>query len=303
MVEFTIFDKIEISETPNFRDNFISALQCCENLKTLVLGPNVVVRKMIAGYEIFFHVVFPKLHHFQINFNQVVSSEFITHFLHSNTTIKSLCVINDLAKIDLDEVLIMRQLERLSLDGGITTNMHSIIPGLSQLSQLQYLKVCFEFRRNIFEALLKSIKNMPNLREIYISLPLIGEYEHDRLTYIQNEDLKRFKSLANLERLQIFSNFVCTNITLPGILEVLKQSPKWTTFTVNKFIQKISSDGSTLIDDEIYEKFRQAYYEKEHKDPLTWTYNCNADKYKIYSIGFQNHSDLFRRCLDYFNYS
>jgi len=198
----------------------------------------------------------------------------------------------------------MHHLQALSLESYFTPNIHSIIPSVCQLNQLQRLRLQTLFERDTFDAFLNSMEQLQNLREIDITWPWVVNSEDlddiYKLAYFRDEDLKRFKCLKNLEKFKLYGPYC--HITLPGILEVLRDCPKWTVLWIEGFRQNISSDdGITVIDDDIYEKFRQAYYEKERED-VTIRSNAsfeipNKFKYKWYSLGIANYIDLFKKCL------
>lgn len=199
----------------------------------------------------------------------------------------------------------MRQLEELSLDSGLTRNIHSIIPNLFQLNQLKSLRLHTVFSRDTFDAFLGSMKYLQNRTEIDIDWPWMVENDEDdddyyQLDYIRNEDLLRFKCLPNLVKFTMTTSH--SHITLPGILKVLGHCPKWTELCVDGFRQQFSSDGNTLIDDDLYDKFRQFYYEKENTDVTTISNACftttpNKFKYKWYFLPRKNNIDLFQKCM------
>lgn len=276
--ELDIQEMSKFPLTPRFPNNFQATLQNCKNLMKLTLGNfTYVPTSALSNFEPFFQVVFPKLHHFEVNLDQSLSNQLFSQFLQSNGSIKSLVIESNRRGTDLRGILSLRQLERLFLSSLEPTSMHSIIPYLYQLDGLKYLELRMDgTRRDIIEDLFKSLKNcnaFPNLTEMHIVLNVVDMHKHTTLVDIRDEDLIRLKYLPKLALFKVSSYGRCTNVTLPGILNVLKYCPNLTEFYIYGFRQNYSPDGINLVDNDLYEEFRRAYFNMTICDYKT-KYNC-----------------------------
>lgn len=279
--------------TPNYRNAFKSALQCCENLTRLRLGR--YEHDEPSNFEPFLQVIFPKLRHFHIGLDGISSPELFAPFLQLNTTIKSLLIEQLRLDVDLSVILTLERLERLTLNVRQSPQLSSILANLFQLNQLQYFMIVAPYTRRTFEAFFKSLKKFQNLTEIKLELGHPTDSTTDLLD-IRNEDLIQLKYLPNLEMFDI--DGMVSYVTLPCILEIIKKCTKLKTFIINGFRQNFSPDESILLDEDIYEKFSQSYFEKKQKNVKAYFIKEKSQRYKWFHIDFGNHIDLYKRCLE-----
>lgn len=280
---------IDIPDTPKFRKDLKAALQCCENLKCLRLAPHSKTKK--SNFEMFFKVFYPKLNRFEINVDNSEKNELFGRFLQTNSRLKSLSLKNNRTATDMSPILELQKLEELILISyGEPDLLAPVVSNLYHLSDLPHLELELRYKKDVFETFFKSLRRFQNLREIIIYV--LGT-DGQRLD-IDDHDLMQLKYLPNLTVFKLFTLQNCTNITLPGALRVLKYTPNLSVFRLSGFRQKLDRDERTLMDDGVYEKFRNAYLEKENQS--VEIYSTGDSKW--YRIGTKNWLDLLKRCLE-----
>lgn len=267
--------------TQKFRG--VQAIQRFENLISLQLGSQLKLpnKQSIWKMEPFLQTEFPKLNEFKISWDFGLPNELLSQFLQSHQkTLKTLCIDNTASDVDFSGILELQQLKVLHLNSYERTlkPIDSIISNLFQLKNLTVLRLGFCCKRDIFKALLKSFQSQQfqQLTEVFLAL-MPFDYSTD-ITDVRDEDLMYLKYLPRLTYFLIYIESRLTYVTLPGIMQSLKHCPQMLEFVICGVRQNYSPDGNFPIDDDIYEKFRQAYYyDANQMNSLTIDYehyNC-----------------------------
>lgn len=288
---------LNIAATPTFESSLKSTLQQCEHIKRLRLG-NIVddQDRTISNFQPFFQNVFPKLGQIEINLDNSSPNESFMPFLRSNTNIKTLWIETEREEVDLSGIADLQQVEQLFLMSNKNLWMPRVIPNLHQLSELGLLKLATTYRRAILDEFFDSLHRFQNLTTLMLTLT----DETKNILDIRDKDLMKLKMVPNLIKFSMSTARHKTYVTLPGILQVLKDSPNVSDFGISGFRQNYSPDGTILIDDDLYTKFRDAYFEEKGRKIRARIHKLTYEHdFKWFHFGRAiNRIDILERCLD-----
>lgn len=277
-----------------------TVLNGCYNLKEIVLGSDIktdIPEISRVRYEAFFNVIFPNLRRFSIYCNQPGCNANLMKFLESNKNLRSLKLvtgrdvgISGILGLQLGELVLNCLYNSLPI-------MCSAIPNLFQLYNLRYLNLTIPPKRDIFGPFHESLGNFKLLKSLIFNAILEErtrgcylDLEFPPSDFFGDKDLRWINGIRNLQFFQIEINPRHIDITLPGILEVIRNCPKLNHFGVNAFRR------DALVYEEIYDKLldiSSAFYIVVKDIDPCWSkmYHANIQYMN------QNHLDIFKRLL------
>lgn len=148
--------------------------------------------------------------------------------------------------------------------------------------------------RDILRSFLESWKDFKQLSTLKLDWDF-GIPNTNRLHYFDDNDLIYISKIPNLSLFELRSRQ--NNFTLPGILETIGKCAKLTHFSIIGFKQRFSADGKTMMDEDIYDKFRKVSRANKRKSlHMRITDNTHGKQYHIYPE-FTNSFELFQRVL------
>lgn len=213
---------------------------------------------------------------------------------------KILSIRNYRSDLVFSGILKLQQLEGLRLRG--QRRFQSNIPRLSQLNNLRSLDLYLPNNRHIFGSFFASLKNFQKLTKLELYWPFSWRTSARRID-IEDSHLMELKHLPLLTELTIDTAGMrymrYTNITLPGILNVLKNCPKLKRFQISGFRQNYAPDESFLYDADIYKKFVKILNEEECKHRWKKFIDMREmGSFKWYKLhDWYNMINVFKRCL------